>query len=439
MFSDQVRLTNNLICNNTSSSSYYGGGGVSLSYTSCEVINNTICNNSSEYGGGLSLKTSRINMNNTIIWGNIASIEGDQIYCYDIDFDALDKFNADVRCSDIEDGLAGVVSLGLNGYYMNNIDQDPDFVDPANDFQLASISSPCVDAGSFGPGSSLPETDLAGNQRVSGSQIDIGAYEFQSITPDQPGAIIGETSVCQGSPHIYIISPVSGATSYTWTLPSGWSGSSASTSITATAGAIGGIISVTAGNLYGTSILSTLSVSVTALPAQPGAITGETSVCQGSSQTYNISPVSGATTYTWTLPSGWSGSSASTSITATAGATGGTISVTANNSCGTSTPGTLSVSVTMNDISKIVNEEELMICYPNPASDILNIIINSAEYNEYYIELYDNIGIKCNTYNFNDKHLTIDLTNYPPASYLLRLIEHNGICLSKAYIIKTHK
>jgi hypothetical protein len=167
-----------------------------------------------------------------------------------------------------------------------------------------------------------------------------------TTTSNQPGTITGATSVCQGSSQTYSISSVSGATSYTWTLPSGWSGSSASTSITATPGATGGTISVTANNSCGTSTARTLSVSVTTLPSQPGTITGATSVCQGSSQTYSIEAVSGATSYTWALPSGWSGSSTSTSITATAGATGGTISVTANNSCGSGTARTLSVTVT---------------------------------------------------------------------------------------------
>jgi hypothetical protein len=82
-------------------------------------------------------------------------------------------------------------------------------------------------------------------------------------------------------------------------------------------------------------------------PAQPGNITGNTTVNAGSSQTYSVSAVSGATSYTWTLPSGWSGSSTSNSITTTAGSSGGTVSVKANNACGSSAVRTLSVTVTM--------------------------------------------------------------------------------------------
>jgi hypothetical protein len=193
-----------------------------------------------------------------------------------------------------------------------------------------------------------------------------------STTPAQPGSISGTTSVCQGSSHTYSIAAVSGATSYAWFLPSGWSGSSTSTSIDATAGASGGTISVTASNSCGTSNPATLSISVTALPAQPGSISGATSVCQGSSNTYSIAAVSGASSYTWSLPSGWSGSSTSTSIDATAGATGGTISVTANNSCGTSNPGTLSVSVSAIPPAPTVDEITQPTCDQATGSVVLS-------------------------------------------------------------------
>src|SRR6185369_10169639 len=62
-------------------------------------------------------------------------------------------------------------------------------------------------------------------------------------------------------------------------------------------------------------------------------------------QTYSVTAVAGAGSYTWTLPAGWTGSSTTNSISATVGSAGGTISVTASNGCGTSTARTLSVSI----------------------------------------------------------------------------------------------
>jgi len=163
--------------------------------------------------------------------------------------------------------------------------------------------------------------------------------------PSQPGTITGDATTCTSSSQVYSISVVSGATSYTWSLPAGWTGSSTSNTITVTTGVSGGNLSVTANNACGSSPAKVLAVTVSSLPAQPGSITGTTAPCQSSQQTYAVSTVSGATSYTWTLPAGWSGSSSTNSIVATPGASGGTISVKANNGCGSGTVRNLTVSV----------------------------------------------------------------------------------------------
>ncbi len=177
-----------------------------------------------------------------------------------------------------------------------------------------------------------------------------------TATPSTPGTITGEAVQCSGaSGQSYSISAVSGATSYTWTVPTGWSVTSGAgtTSITVTAGTTGqnGDITVTASNSCGTSSAQTLAVTVVAgAPSAPGTISGTATQCPGlTSQTYSISAVSGASTYTWTVPSGWTitGGQGTTSLTVTTGAfnDNGNISVTAGNSCGTSSAQTLAVTV----------------------------------------------------------------------------------------------
>lgn len=69
-------------------------------------------------------------------------------------------------------------------------------------------------------------------------------------------------------------------------------------------------------------------------PAQPTSISGMNPACPNSSQTYSVPAVVGALSYTWTIPSGWTGTSTSNSITVTTGSTGGTIFVAAENGCG---------------------------------------------------------------------------------------------------------
>ncbi|MFC5269924.1 T9SS type A sorting domain-containing protein [Adhaeribacter terreus] len=167
-----------------------------------------------------------------------------------------------------------------------------------------------------------------------------------STIPATPGAITGNTSVCVNSTNTYSVPAVTGANSYTWTLPSGWSGTSSSNSINVTAGTASGTISVVATNACGNSSAATLAISLNSTPAQPGSITGPTNLCQGSAGTYSVVAVPGATSYNWTLPSGWSGTSNTNSISATAGSAGGNITVSATNSCGTSTVQTLAVTAT---------------------------------------------------------------------------------------------
>ena len=178
-------------------------------------------------------------------------------------------------------------------------------------------------------------------------------YQTLTVTvnpvPAQPGAITGSTTVCQASSQTYSVSAVTGATSYTWTLPSGWTGTSTTNSITATAGS-SGTISVTANNACGAGTARTLDIIVNTIPTTPGQITGTAAQCAAlTGQTYTIGSVAGATTYTWTVPAGWTitAGAGTTSITVTAGAAGqnGNITVTAGNTCGTSAAQTLAVTV----------------------------------------------------------------------------------------------
>ena len=353
-------------------------------------------------------------------------------------------------------------------------------------------------------------TDIALNTNIQTTNAGLGdgvAAKFLDCLPTaQPGTITGAATVCAGSTQTYTIAAVTGATSYTWTLPNGWTGTSSTNSITVTVGTTGGTLSVVANNNCGASQAQTLSITVNPMPTasitaggpttfcqggnvvltattgtgytyqwyqgvpipgannstytatasgtytvevtangctsvsnaiavtvnpvpvaptatantplcvgqtlnltsstttsgvtyswagpnsftstlqnpsitgitaagagtytvtvtangcsatgtvtvvvdpgapgQPGTISGPATVCAGSSQTYSIAPVAGATSYTWSLPTGWTGSSTTTSITVTVGTAGGSISVVAVNGCGNSPAQTQTITVT---------------------------------------------------------------------------------------------
>lgn len=120
------------------------------------------------------------------------------------------------------------------------------------------------------------------------------AYRFSPFTPTPPTSITGPTNVCQGTQNGYVTVPMVGATSYTWSYPSGWNGPIGTTAVTTTAGATGGV-SVTATYSCGMSAATVLNVSVTPAPAVSIVSASPNILCSG--QTLTITP-GGATTYT---------------------------------------------------------------------------------------------------------------------------------------------
>jgi hypothetical protein len=167
--------------------------------------------------------------------------------------------------------------------------------------------------------------------------------------PANAGSISGNTNPCQGQTVTYIVPPIANATAYSWTLPSGASGSSNADTINVSFSnsAVSGDITVSGTNSCGSGNSSTLSVSVNPLPANAGSITGNTNPCQGQTVTYRVPPITDATTYAWTLPSGASGSSNADTIEVTFSntAVSGDISVTGTNSCGSGSSSTLLITV----------------------------------------------------------------------------------------------
>lgn len=171
------------------------------------------------------------------------------------------------------------------------------------------------------------------------------------------GSIAGPNAVNTGdSGDAYSISSVSGATTYTWSVPSGATivSGQGTTSITVTysCSAVGGNVQVTPSNANGCAGgTGNLPVTVASVGAA-GSISGSTTVCAGvSGQTYSISSVSGATNYTWSVPSDATITSGqgSTSITVTWGSTSGSVSVTPANGNGCNGGGS-SLSVTVNPL-----------------------------------------------------------------------------------------
>ncbi|MBK9672542.1 MAG: T9SS type A sorting domain-containing protein [Bacteroidetes bacterium] len=204
----------------------------------------------------------------------------------------------------------------------------------------------------------------------------------KDASPAQPGNISGNSNPCVGTNQTFSIVPVSGATSYTWTLPSGWTGTSTSTSIVTNVGNTGGAISVKSNGSNGCSSANrTLNVTVNSIPVSPGVISGNTTICSGTAQTYSITAVAGASSYNWTLPNGWTGNSTTNTLSCNAGTNSGNVSVSATNSCGTSAQTNMAIAVNTSPAAPASIAGSTNVCFNTATSYSISSVSGATSYN----------------------------------------------------------
>lgn len=202
-------LFGNLIANNIGE---YGGAIKIKYYTNPSFINNTIVNNhSNTEGGAFHIGCSSIDLlfQNNIIWGNSAVDTASQIYCNDggtLGYQFINNI--------IQYGFDSIYfnSTSFDGVNQNTITLSPAFVDSANHDYHITCASPALDAGNNPMMPQIPLFDIDGNHRISGVQIDLGAFELPAaFITSQPQ----NTVVSSGDQAIFSVT-ASGATAYQW-------------------------------------------------------------------------------------------------------------------------------------------------------------------------------------------------------------------------------
>jgi hypothetical protein len=149
------------------------------------------------------------------------------------------------------------------------------------------------------------------------------------------GNISGQDTICEGMNITYSISPVLGA-SYNWVLPDGWTGLVSSNSITVTSNSFNGSIKVIVTNSNCAAFSYSKKIIVNTLP-NLSSIYGSSTICNGISYSYSITPINNSVVYSWNYPIGWTGSSTSNSISIIPNSNSGNIFLVVNNACGSST------------------------------------------------------------------------------------------------------
>ena len=166
--------------------------------------------------------------------------------------------------------------------------------------------------------------------------------------PSVAGTITGTSTICQGQQGVvYSVSPITNATGYVWTLPSGATIATGNNTNAITVNysntAISGNITVYGTNTCGNGTISpAFAVTVNSVPSTAGTITGTSTICQGQQGVaYSVGTITGATGYVWTLPSGATIATGSNTNAITVNysntAISGNITVYGTNSCGNGT------------------------------------------------------------------------------------------------------
>jgi hypothetical protein len=152
------------------------------------------------------------------------------------------------------------------------------------------------------------------------------------------GAISGTFTACPNSSITFSVPASSGAASYSWTLPTGATGSSTTNSINVNFGptySSTGNICVSVTSICGVTSAQKCKTVAPGIPSVPASIAGITNGVCGQTVSYST-PASAGTTYNWSAPGTITGNGNSAVNVQFGTLTTSQVCVTASNSCGTS-------------------------------------------------------------------------------------------------------
>ncbi|MDQ3051718.1 MAG: T9SS type A sorting domain-containing protein [Bacteroidota bacterium] len=260
------------------------------------------------------------------------------------------------------------------------------------------------------------------------------------IVSRTPGNIQGQFfGNCQTVVNLSV-NAVAGALSYNWTLPSGTtyiSGQGTNAiSFSTNVGFVSGLVCVTSFN--GCTNSTSRCAWVYAGPPKP-VITGPATACVNQTGvTYSVQPVYGATTYTWSVPSGSSivSGQGTTSIVVNFGSLAGKIGCTAKNVCGNRGTSTYDVAFNCRLGEETSTIPGLNIA-PNPATDYVNVIFDSPVAGETLLQLLDITGRIVLTQPIEtiegQNIITLDLASYSRGIYMV--INHNNGTVTRSRLV----
>ena len=197
----------------------------------------------------------------------------------------------------------------------------------------ASFTTSTASAGVY----TLSATNSCGTTTVTTSAITI------NTVPTSVTATPSNTSVCNGA-SLTLTGAATGATSYSWAGPNSFSSTSLSPASFTTSTASAGIYTLSAINSCGTITATTTAVTITSTPTAVSATPSGTSMCTGTTLTLT-GAATNATSYSWAGPNSFTSTNLSPAAFTTATASAGAYTLSAINSCGTTTATTPTITI----------------------------------------------------------------------------------------------
>lgn len=184
-------------------------------------------------------------------------------------------------------------------------------------------------------------------------------------------------------------------------------------------------------NACGSSSPRCLSLSLT--PALSGSITGLSSLTANQQTTYSVAAVSGATSYAWSVPTGWTilSGQGTVSITVRAGTQSGTVKVVPQNACGSGAAVSKSVRVGTST-SRLAEDDRIGVTpYPNPVSGTL--YLKSGDELPERMELWDMLG---NLVIASPWVEQLDMSTFAPGMYVLRFYYQEAVEVKRVQVTR---
>ena len=262
--------------------------------------------------------------------------------------------------------------------------------------------------------------------------------------PPAPDTIMGPSLVCNSANIDFSIEEIQGAISYLWTVfPDAiiMSGQGTKT-INVNWGVNPGTVNVLAQNSCGSGLPRTKDIGLETLPSAAGMITGKDTVCKNhTGYQYGVEDITGAITYTWTVPDGAKISGPENEkeilVDFSTDAVTGEITVSGHNTCGDGVESSKTIMVSPCTGIFENKPDKVAILYPNPAAGLLNVAIKNHAL-QLKLILTDVNGREVYTESFQNTQpgfiVRIDISAFPGGLYFIRLISDDQLYTEKVVI-----